>query len=605
MSKQSTSENSKNVVAPIIIKRRNSGAGSEFLCGVGSGGSGTIPETSIVEPRSEEVPIIEEIRGSTEELEKFLKGIRYGKRHSSRSPCLEGSRKSKSRISTWGNFDTSGDSTSGSSQTSSSSSESDEPSEQGGISKILKVISDGSNGDGGGSITIPGCRRGSDDPINGSVREVTDTVLREKASECYAKIKRRLIHDVYVPSSARNCVEVIEGMLAKSGKTTIWAVSFHEGTGFTGDLYQDNQQLEYNSPGNFECAYARNHIHILHDCTWNSERCRCFGINVQRRTNIFNTSTGEQCTSSYASACLFYFEKAERNLLSAKIGSSKWGSFANSSSTIQWCSLSRDAPLSALRYKWCTIQRSGIEGAVEHQICVPGKGSQVGNSRAVPHGSATISYPIEGRRKSLPGQVHGFILNNPCFPLTAINQTKSWQQSHFKFLLQSDKVYQRGLQTVQTQMAQWTIGKFIKYYKTCNPIWGAITCSVDEYYYSVEESISKLVTLLEFQCHSSDEMDDSMGIYEFLLNLYNVCEKKVAKKNTIYIVSPPSAGKNWFLDMVQAFYINGGGFRKLKKEAEDRETQQQRSIYLSATLDLETTAYNSAMVELQKSKTLF
>lgn len=72
-------------------------------------------------------------------------------------------------------------------------------------------------------------------------------------------------------------------------------------------------------------------------------------------------------------------------------------------------------------------------------------------------------------------------------------------------------------------------------------------------YYEREESKDILLNLLRYQFD-----DDYELCIDFVRNLFNVCERKIPKLNTFLIYSPPSAGKNFFIDAVMDYYWNRG-----------------------------------------------
>lgn len=72
-------------------------------------------------------------------------------------------------------------------------------------------------------------------------------------------------------------------------------------------------------------------------------------------------------------------------------------------------------------------------------------------------------------------------------------------------------------------------------------------------YLSFEESIEVLDKLLLHQFNQDVDL-----IKEFLTDLVDVVDKRVLKKNTLVICSPPSAGKNYFLDTLFNICSNVG-----------------------------------------------
>lgn len=68
-----------------------------------------------------------------------------------------------------------------------------------------------------------------------------------------------------------------------------------------------------------------------------------------------------------------------------------------------------------------------------------------------------------------------------------------------------------------------------------------------------EESLIWIEELIRYQCNDDDE-----EIYRFLNGLVDVLDKRVPKMNAISVKSPPSAGKNFFFDMILALCLNYG-----------------------------------------------
>lgn len=72
-------------------------------------------------------------------------------------------------------------------------------------------------------------------------------------------------------------------------------------------------------------------------------------------------------------------------------------------------------------------------------------------------------------------------------------------------------------------------------------------------YLNLEESTEILNKLLLFQFKNDED-----AIKEFLNDLVDVIDKRIPKKNTLIICSPPSAGKNYFLDTIFNICSNVG-----------------------------------------------
>lgn len=72
-------------------------------------------------------------------------------------------------------------------------------------------------------------------------------------------------------------------------------------------------------------------------------------------------------------------------------------------------------------------------------------------------------------------------------------------------------------------------------------------------YDNLEGSLNIINELLKYQCN-----DDEGLIIEFLTNLVNVLDRRVPKLNAFLVISPPSAGKNFFFDMIFGLLLSYG-----------------------------------------------
>lgn len=72
-------------------------------------------------------------------------------------------------------------------------------------------------------------------------------------------------------------------------------------------------------------------------------------------------------------------------------------------------------------------------------------------------------------------------------------------------------------------------------------------------YLNMEESLNVLDQLMRWQYN-----DEEDKIKEFLTDLVDILDKRILKRNTLVICSPPSAGKNYFVDAICALFSNVG-----------------------------------------------
>lgn len=75
-----------------------------------------------------------------------------------------------------------------------------------------------------------------------------------------------------------------------------------------------------------------------------------------------------------------------------------------------------------------------------------------------------------------------------------------------------------------------------------------------------EDSLEIVNQLLRYQFN-----DDDVEICKFLQSLVDVLDRKIPKCNSLSIMSPPSAGKNFFMDMIFAICLNYGQLGQANK----------------------------------------
>lgn len=79
-------------------------------------------------------------------------------------------------------------------------------------------------------------------------------------------------------------------------------------------------------------------------------------------------------------------------------------------------------------------------------------------------------------------------------------------------------------------------------------------------YGTIEESTEWIDELLRFQFNDDDEQ-----ITNFLVSLVDIIDKRLSKCNGLVVCSPPSAGKNFFFDMITAILLNYGQLGQANK----------------------------------------
>nr|QOD39512.1 NS1 [uncultured densovirus] len=149
-----------------------------------------------------------------------------------------------------------------------------------------------------------------------------------------------------------------------------------------------------------------------------------------------------------------------------------------------------------------------------------------------------------------------FLKMNPMAPIQGLLQHRIWNEHEdLKFIKEDDAQFKAALSNWLSILMGYSTTDFIRMYthEDCNIIFAAGITDPGSYYFNVDDSYKYIMELLMFQF-----LDDSEAVRMFIIDMFNIIERKIPKLNTMLISSPTSAGKNWFFDMVCNFYLNVG-----------------------------------------------
>lgn len=161
--------------------------------------------------------------------------------------------------------------------------------------------------------------------------------------------------------------------------------------------------------------------------------------------------------------------------------------------------------------------------------------------------------------RSLDDLLHRF----PCCPPEAFYNIKEFYDNPFLNKLDDNcKAIRVSLRNFCSRIREWTIFDFNQYYSQTNvtPYFNAYSRDCKSIYYTLDESVRIANELLDYQFEN-----DTDAIKVFLRNLYEVVDKIIPKRNSLAILSPPSAGKNFFMDAVASYFLNYGMFGTANK----------------------------------------
>nr|AIT71975.1 nonstructural protein NS1 [Hordeum marinum Itera-like densovirus] len=294
------------------------------------------------------------------------------------------------------------------------------------------------------------------------------------------------------------------------------------------------------------------HFHILHACQWYNNECRCLGRSFDVNPRKNKAIPIDPVDTEHIRNIMFYNTKWPRWPVYIKVADGPEFEYVYRTESISKESIQPNRQSQQLEESY-NPDESGPSG--RQQTSLPTKRDN--RCTDVPHGKPSRN------GNSVEKFVEQFKLR-PTWPLEHILDTKDWLESEWGTYIASDKQIQRTFQILMKITMNMTYSELKMLYQNEHtmPIWGAISSKdLLNTYYTVDESQDIVEELLDFQMQNDqleyfDDLEDAKR--KFITDLYEILEKKHQKTNTFQIVSPPSAGKNFFIETVLAFYWNTG-----------------------------------------------
>nr|AWV66980.1 Non-structural ORF2 [Ambidensovirus sp.] len=162
-----------------------------------------------------------------------------------------------------------------------------------------------------------------------------------------------------------------------------------------------------------------------------------------------------------------------------------------------------------------------------------------------------------------PKTLEELLFKYPCCPPEALTNIKEFYNNpNLNYLDDNCKTIRVCLRNWCARIKEWNTEDFAEYYKNpfVKPYFNAYSRNISDVYYDVETSVRIAEELLFTQFD-----DDHAVITRFLTDILEICDKIVPKRNSMCVVSPPSAGKNFFFDAIASFYLNYGMFGTVNK----------------------------------------
>lgn len=190
-------------------------------------------------------------------------------------------------------------------------------------------------------------------------------------------------------------------------------------------------------------------------------------------------------------------------------------------------------------------QDSGSDTDGERQADKRSRRAIASTSNNSVHGKKSAA---QGKYAYIKQQTKALLVKYYCSPVSAIRDVKEFRDDS----LLSDPKNKDYLQAAFDDFGKDLIDMKLKDVKEMlreqNPKF-----FLSMSYGNREESLEVIDNLIRHQCNDDDEQ-----VLIFLNALVDIIDKRIPKCNCLVIYSPPSAGKNFFFDMIFALLMNYG-----------------------------------------------
>lgn len=302
------------------------------------------------------------------------------------------------------------------------------------------------------------------------------------------------------------------------------------------------------------------HFHVIHGCDWYNSECRHFKRSIDVAPRYRKIRRLESISKEHVFNILKYIQTNDKWLLHYKDPSGQERRYVLRAQCLPSNGVCEGEASGSMEESLTENEMVG-EGRIEerpddNEDLERGDGGNSKSSRA---------------RDYTTQKLLNYLQNLVCYPIDHVFQTPDWYKSPYKFYLPSDKIVKRCTNILGKIIMNWEYQDFVRHYEHLETkcIWGAPSLdTVNNYYMSYEKSCDVIEELLDYQLKnnlSTTELTEIEKKQQFCQDLYDILEKKIPKKNSFQIISPPSAGKNFFFDSIFAFYWNIGLIRNFNK----------------------------------------
>lgn len=302
----------------------------------------------------------------------------------------------------------------------------------------------------------------------------------------------------------------------------------------------------------FGFSVEDDHIHIIHDCAFSGGHCRdVFRKQIEPFGSFGPTRTENKPIWKFTRTDWYdvfvYFFLAKRGDRQIWIGGKSWKT-PTDDQLVRWTQKLNS---------WGSLVR--LEDCGNNDVSERPRLKRDGGNFDYPginevYGKKTFS---SGKFSYIKSKTKALLLKYYCSPVSSIRDVKEFRHDDLLSDPKNKDYIQSAFDDFGRDINDYTLRDFYTVLSAegCTPIF---ISSME--YGSREDSIEWIDELLKHQF--DDNVED---ICIFLHALVDIINKKIPKCNTLVIHSPPSAGKNFFFDMILAILLNYGQLGQANK----------------------------------------
>lgn len=329
-------------------------------------------------------------------------------------------------------------------------------------------------------------------------------------------------------------------------------------------LYRNDKQLikcmevlrnygRARSGGMFGISVEDDHIHVIHDCAYTTNSCRCsfrkaiqsiadFGFRSAKAKPIYKLTP-----TDWYDVFIYYFLR-KRGTRHIWCRGENWKEPSNAQ-LVRWSEM----------YNHFEQMVGSSQDCRDHSEYKRRQDSEDGgetDNSSHNENAPKKRHRKEGRYTIIKQTVKQLLQETYISPLSALKTLEVFRQNDMLADPLNSKRVDAAIGDYGIDLTHMSLREFYNIILNAkDPMFVR-----SHTYGTLQESIDICVQLLK---HQFDDIEDD--IKKFLKTCVDILDKKVTKMNTICVHAPPSAGKNFFFDMIFGFMINVGQFHTANK----------------------------------------